>query len=1401
MNFPDSINGEITNPPFSGPDGNVSKLRETREGPIAAADASADNPLAEWLADLTRERTGSHEEETTNRVDATVDDQGTVADAPIAPSTPPPVLSASSLPEGLVDGPCATSTPKMICSTASGPHAPLAFPTSGIKVGGENQVFYTILFLFDTGSPVEILSLDTLNESNLQNTNIKPSVQNLHGLTGQAINIIGELEIPVIFNDERKLINFVIVKEPNIAIFGMKGMQAFGMKIDLDRKLLLSNGHAQKFAITKCEMSKPCGVYYTEEKGNNCNVFLMYTEIIPPASTKLVQCYIKGPLPATENVMLEYDYAKLKTGCIIATCIMKTQELVYASVHNMGELPCKLKKDSKMGYASGCDLSHLKESVDLLSDENLPESIDNHPLQLTDLNHLPDDKRKQLEIILRRYHCVWARHDLDIGKHNAPPVRLPLKPDHKVVREAPRRYNAAQRAELERQVAEMLETDVIEESTDCWRSFPVLASKKSEDGSLTLYKRFCVDLRACNLQWQEGDHLSRSLPRCSDLFSGIASAIAHGDGAWYAKLDIQSAFFNLVVDERDRAPLTFAAPERLFRFKRLPFGCKLSPSIFQKALEQSMYGLAWHSVFIFLDDMIVVGRNWPEFLKNFTNVLHRLAISGFKLKPKKCMLACQEIPVLGFVLTDKTIKVDPHKLRAASCWPRPTTQKEALSFIQFISYNRKFVEDFAKHARPIYDCCNQPEFQWNEQCEKSFHHLKAVICSDPSLRLLDAHRHAWLFCDWSAISASWSILQRSSSCGRRGDWYAVLHGSKAMTKTQGASFSSNKGEIFTLCHSLKECREFLNSCLATGANFSVFSDHKSLLGITTQKEISAYQLRMLNAISELGNFPIYHRPGTNKQLSIVDRLSRTKLDELPTCSWTEVLAPSVRVNAVTRAQSRFSLADGPVSGQSQGQESNSEELEATKPPDWLKIQEADNDIRKFKQWVKHGFPEKANMGSEGPCLKSYFMNRSQMLIDPTSKLLVRRWTEDDGLHRDLVVVPTSMANQILYESHDLLGHSGYDKTLAQVRRHYYFFSMAKEAEIYVKSCEICQRRKASRNKTKLVGVAKTFFNEYLYCDAKTLDKYRSPEGHTGFLIMVEGFSKLTTLAPIKGHTSSELASTILRHYCLKHGFPHILVTDREQGFMSKLSQEFYDLVGIKKRSTVSHRAQSDGLSEIMIKHVSGVMAVFFEADRYCNEGRTDSNWHLRLPQIEFCINSLPQSKTHFSPYFLATGRDPIIPSTLYMAIPQEKREVPASVREMRARQAKIFEIATRRMDTQRVNQSKYYDSHTFNNHIEYKEGDEVLYRDYSQHVSDPTSFRSMFKPTIFEIVKCMGVNYLIQAKEQHGPNKEANRVVHFNQLKPFVRRDADRDEHIRQTKQDSVLRTGIPDLEDTSKIT
>ncbi|GBM89895.1 Retrovirus-related Pol polyprotein from transposon 412 [Araneus ventricosus] len=80
------------------------------------------------------------------------------------------------------------------------------------------------------------------------------------------------------------------------------------------------------------------------------------------------------------------------------------------------------------------------------------------------------------------------------------------------------------------------------------------------------------------------------------------------------------------------------------------------------------------------------------------------------------------------------VKADPEKTKAVVDWPRPETVHDLRSFLGLCTYYRRFVRNFSAIARLLHKLTEaRSNFNWTEECKKSFNSLKQALTKSPVL--------------------------------------------------------------------------------------------------------------------------------------------------------------------------------------------------------------------------------------------------------------------------------------------------------------------------------------------------------------------------------------------------------------------------------------------------------------------------------------------------------------------------------------------------------------------------------------------------------------------------------------------------------------------------------------------
>ena len=158
------------------------------------------------------------------------------------------------------------------------------------------------------------------------------------------------------------------------------------------------------------------------------------------------------------------------------------------------------------------------------------------------------------------------------------------------------------------------------------------------------------------------------------------------------------------IASKDKAKTAMTTPFGLYEFNRMPFGLPNAPATFQRLMECCLGDLNFRTCLIYLDDVIVFAKSFPEMLQRLEEVFQRLGEYGLKLKMSKCKLFQRKLTYLGHVVSAAGVEPDPEKTKVLEDWRLnpPKNSRQLQTFLGFAGYYCSFVKNFAKIAEPLY---------------------------------------------------------------------------------------------------------------------------------------------------------------------------------------------------------------------------------------------------------------------------------------------------------------------------------------------------------------------------------------------------------------------------------------------------------------------------------------------------------------------------------------------------------------------------------------------------------------------------------------------------------------------------------------------------------------------------
>ena len=389
---------------------------------------------------------------------------------------------------------------------------------------------------------------------------------------------------------------------------------------------------------------------------------------------------------------------------------------------------------------------------------------------------------------------------------------------------------------VRQEVAKLLEMGVVEESTSPWAS-PIVPVPKP-DGSI----RLCIDYRRLN-----------GVTQADPYYMGTLEEILErvGSSKCLSKLDLCKGFYQIEVEAESIPKTAFITPFGKFQFRRMPFGLRNAPSIFQRVMDCVLRGCYEFSA-PYIDDIVVFSQSGEEHPDHLKKVLLALRDNGLTAKLEKCAFGKTKLEYLGHQIGGGEMAVPEHRATAMAEFVLPRTKRQLRAFLGSASYYRKFVSHFADHSSlltPSTSKFSPSVVVWSEEMLEAFHTLRVSLVDVCALTV-------------PSLEDSFVLHSDASGAGIGAALYVVRDGEEKLVaffskQLQGAQFRYLATELEALA--VFKAIHFFAHYL-WGTCFEVVTDHKALVYLMSSnklnKRLTGWALQLMDF-----NFYITYKPG------------------------------------------------------------------------------------------------------------------------------------------------------------------------------------------------------------------------------------------------------------------------------------------------------------------------------------------------------------------------------------------------------------------------------------------------------------------------------------------------------------------------------------------------------------
>ena len=376
-----------------------------------------------------------------------------------------------------------------------------------------------------------------------------------------------------------------------------------------------------------------------------------------------------------------------------------------------------------------------------------------------------------------------------------PPLFQYLSTDCKPIATKSRRYSKEDKDFITAEVQQLIEKGIIEPSDSPWRAQVVVTRNERHK------KRLVIDYSQTINRFTHLD--AYPLPRIDDTINKIAQYKV------FSTIDLKSAYHQVPIRNEEKKYTAFEANQRLYQFRRVPFGVTNGAAAFQRSMDNFISEESLEDTFAYLDNVTICGYDQVHHDRNLENFLEAAKRRNLTFNQDKCTFSTTTISILGSVVTNGEIKPDPERLSPLRDLPIPRDLKEQKRAVGLFSDYSQWIKEFAAKVRPL---AQNSVFPLAGEALQSFNSLKIDV-EKSVVQAVDETQPFQVETDASEFALSATLNQN----GRPVAFFSrTLNGSEL-------KHASVEKEAAAIVEAVRKWRHYL-----TGKHFTLITDQKSV---------------------------------------------------------------------------------------------------------------------------------------------------------------------------------------------------------------------------------------------------------------------------------------------------------------------------------------------------------------------------------------------------------------------------------------------------------------------------------------------------------------------------------------------------------------------------------------------
>ncbi|RVW92749.1 Transposon Ty3-I Gag-Pol polyprotein [Vitis vinifera] len=730
--------------------------------------------------------------------------------------------------------------------------------------------------------------------------------------------------------------------------------------------------------------------------------------------------------------------------------------------------------------------------------------------------------------------------------------------------------------------------------------------------------RVCVDFRDLNKASPKDDF---PLPHIDMLVDSTAghSMLSFMDGF--------SGYSQILMAPEDMEKTSFITEWGTYCYRVMPFGLKNAGATYQRAATTLFHDMMHRDVEVYVDDMIVKSRDRSDHLAALERFFERIRQFRLRLNPKKCTFGVTSGKLLGYMVSERGIEVDPDKIRAILDMPAPRTRERS-------------------------------EASWADfstSCQRAFERIREYLLSPPVLAPPTPGRPLLLYLSVSDVALGCMLAQLDDSGKDRVIYYL----SKRML-----DYETRYVMIERYCLALARLVGRLMRWLVLLTEFdihyvtqksirwSIVADHLASLPVSDARAIDDdFPDEDVAAVTSLSGWRISFgilgsHPATNN------------IVEYEAC----ILGLETALELGIRQMEVFgdsNLVLRHIQGEWKTRDVKLKPYHA-----YLELL-----VGRFDDLRYTHLPRAQNQFADALATLAFMIDIPvdatirPLLIEsrsaPTYCCLIDDVEPDDvghsirDLRRDTVQAITdgmlllcldrASTDRVMREVHAGVcePHMGGHMLARKIMRTGYFWlTMETDCCQFVQMCPECQIHGDLIHvpPSELHALTSPWPFSVWGIDIIGKISPKSSSGHEFILVAIDYFTKWVEATSYARLTSAGVASFIRSHIICRYGVPHELISDRGVHFRAEVDT-LVQRYSIRHHRSSAYRPQTNGVVEAANKNIKRILRKMVETSR---------DWSEKLPFALWAYRTSFRTSTGATPYSLVYGMEAMLPVEIEM---------------------------------------------------------------------------------------------------------------------------------------------------------